>query len=79
MCFIYNQSVSQEIKITLHKYIQSILKKEADVAVVGGSDINKIKCQLGEENLFKKYDYIFAENGLVAYKNSEKLPSEVQI
>ncbi|XP_011498102.1 PREDICTED: phosphomannomutase [Ceratosolen solmsi marchali] len=66
----------QEINVNLDKYIQDILKKQVDIAIVGGSDINKIKCQLNQENLFKKYNYIFAENGLVAYKNNQKLQSE---
>jgi len=44
---------------------------------VGGSDLNKIKKQLGDGNLFEKYKYVFAENGLVAYKNGNALPSQV--
>ncbi|OXU27388.1 hypothetical protein TSAR_013852 [Trichomalopsis sarcophagae] len=66
----------QAIEAALDSYIQDDLKKVFDVAIVGGSDINKIKKQLGEENLFKKYDYVFAENGLIAYKDGKKLPSE---
>ncbi|XP_001605473.1 phosphomannomutase [Nasonia vitripennis] len=66
----------QTIEAALDSYIQDDLKKVFDVAIVGGSDINKIKKQLGEENLFKKYDYVFAENGLIAYKDGKKLPSE---
>ncbi|KAJ8681858.1 hypothetical protein QAD02_017650 [Eretmocerus hayati] len=66
----------QEISPALDKFIQETLRKQFDVAVVGGSDLIKIKRQLGEDNLFKKYDYIFAENGLMAYKDGKKLPSE---
>jgi len=53
------------------------VKKEFDIAVVGGSDLTKIKKQLGNENLFEKYKYIFAENGLIAFKDGKALPSQV--
>lgn len=46
------------------------LRKKVYVGVVGGSDFNKIKEQLGDD-LFKNFDYIFSENGLVSYKNGE--------
>lgn len=70
--------ILQTIEAAIDSYIQDDLKKVFDVAVVGGSDVSKIKKQLGEENLFKKYDYVFAENGLIAYKGGKKLPSEVK-
>lgn len=60
-------------------FIQNTLKNYFDVAVVGGSDLKKIKHQLGGDNFLKKYDYIFSENGLVAFKNGKNLPSEVFI
>lgn len=46
------------------------LRKKVYIAVVGGSDLTKIQEQLGSD-LFKNFDYVFAENGLVAFKNSE--------
>ena len=55
------------------------MRKKFDVAVVGGSDLNKLKRQLGEDKLFKNFDYVFAENGLVAFKEGKKLPSEVRL
>lgn len=48
------------------------LKTRVRVGVVGGSDLCKIKEQLGED-IIQKMDYVFAENGLVAYKNGELL------
>lgn len=69
----------QEIDTELDKFLQTTVKKQFDVAVVGGSDLKKIKHQLGEENIFKKYNYVFAENGLIAYKDGKKLPGEVSI
>lgn len=53
------------------------MKKEFDIAVVGGSDLIKIQEQLGGGNLFDKYKYVFAENGLVAFKDGKALPSQV--
>lgn len=53
------------------------MKKEFDIGVVGGSDLKKIQKQLGNENLFEKYRYIFAENGLIAFKDGKALPSQV--
>ncbi|XP_048868982.1 phosphomannomutase 2 isoform X2 [Brienomyrus brachyistius] len=48
------------------------LRKKVRVGVVGGSDFSKIKEQLGNDVL-DKVDYVFAENGLVAYKNGTLL------
>lgn len=48
------------------------LKNRVRVGVVGGSDLCKIKEQLGDD-ITQKVDYVFAENGLVAYKNGELL------
>lgn len=66
----------QLISSNLDNYIQTTLKKSCDIAIVGGSDLRKIKKQLGED-IFSKYHYVFAENGLIAYKNGVKLPTEV--
>ncbi|PKA53025.1 Phosphomannomutase [Apostasia shenzhenica] len=46
------------------------LWKAVTVGVVGGSDLVKITEQLGKSAV-NDYDYVFAENGLVAYKNGD--------
>ncbi|KAK7929783.1 hypothetical protein WMY93_006178 [Mugilogobius chulae] len=61
------QKATQEMSDFLQK-----LKSKVRVGVVGGSDLCKIKEQLGED-IIQKVDYVFAENGLVAYKNGELL------
>ncbi|XP_072748692.1 phosphomannomutase 2 isoform X3 [Anoplolepis gracilipes] len=66
----------QPISSNIEKFLLETVKKEFDIAVVGGSDLNKIQEQLGEENLFEKYKYVFAENGLIAFKNGKALPSQ---
>lgn len=48
------------------------LRARFRVGVVGGSDLNKIREQLGDD-VTQRVDYLFAENGLVAYKNGELL------
>lgn len=49
------------------------LKKldDFDIGIVGGSDIEKQREQLGEA--IKLFDWIFAENGLDAYKNNDNI------
>ncbi|KYN10074.1 PREDICTED: phosphomannomutase [Trachymyrmex cornetzi] len=65
------------ISPSFEKFLLETVKKEFDIAVIGGSDLNKIQKQLGNENLFEKYKYVFAENGLIAFKNGKALPSQM--
>jgi len=44
-------------------------EKKCLIGIVSGSDIVKIAEQIGGVPAIAKYDYIFAENGLVAYKD----------
>ena len=46
------------------------LRKQVPIAIVGGSDFNKIKKHVKEENLLL-FDYVFSENGLVSYRNND--------
>eukprot|EP00198_Chlamydomonas_reinhardtii_P003471 XP_001692807.1 phosphomannomutase [Chlamydomonas reinhardtii] len=48
------------------------LRKTVKVGIVGGSDLHKIAEQLGD-GLLTQYDYVFAENGLVAHKEGKEL------
>ncbi|CAL5331561.1 unnamed protein product [Camellia sinensis] len=45
------------------------------VGVVGGSDLVKISEQLGN-SVINDYDYVFAENGLVAYKDGKLIGTQ---
>jgi len=47
------------------------LRTKVVVGVVGGSDLVKIKEQMGGDYFISSYDYVFSENGLVAYKHGE--------
>lgn len=45
------------------------LHNHVEIGIIGGSDLSKIKEQLGEDLLSYAFvDYVFSENGLVAYK-----------
>jgi phosphomannomutase len=47
------------------------LKKKAVLGIVGGSDYPKMEEQMGGAGFKDMYDYVFPENGLVAYHNGE--------
>ncbi|MBN3303828.1 PMM2 Phosphomannomutase, partial [Amia calva] len=61
----------QSITPDMDEFLQR-LKKKVRVGVVGGSDFDKIREQLGSD-VVEKVDYVFAENGLVAYKEGRLL------
>ncbi|XP_066934112.1 phosphomannomutase 2-like [Clytia hemisphaerica] len=62
----------QVITSDMEDFIKELQKKVL-VGIVGGSDLKKIKEQMAGEHCIKIFDYVFAENGLVAYKNGELL------
>ncbi|KAL1540150.1 phosphomannomutase [Salvia divinorum] len=53
----------------------SNLRKVVTIGVVGGSDFVKIAEQLGK-TVTDDYDYMFAENGLVAYKDGKLIGTQ---
>lgn len=61
----------QVVTPEMSEFLQK-LKTRVRVGVVGGSDLSKIQEQLGSD-VIQKVDYVFAENGLVAYKNGTLL------
>ncbi|GIY80545.1 phosphomannomutase [Caerostris extrusa] len=65
----------QPIKPEMKAFLSELQKKVA-VGLVGGSDLEKIAEQIMEPNLVKSFDYVFAQNGLVAYKNGELIGKE---
>ena len=60
------QVITQEMKDFMET-----LRSKVIVGIVGGSDLPKIKEQMGGDYFVSSYDYVFAENGLVAYKNGD--------
>ena len=55
--------------------ILNIMKAKYMLGIVSGSDLNKIKEQLGD-NIFDQCDYIFSENGLVAHKGKSLIGNQ---
>lgn len=53
--------------VTFMKQVREL----ATLGIVGGSDIGKISEQMGGVSVLEKYDYVFAENGLVAHKDGQ--------
>ncbi|XXG45276.1 hypothetical protein AAC387_Pa02g0399 [Persea americana] len=51
------------------------LREVVTVGIVGGSDLVKISEQLGQR-VIDDYDYVFSENGLVAYKNGKLIGTQ---
>lgn len=51
------------------------LKQKCIVGLVGGSDLSKIAEQMGRD-VVNEYDYVFSENGLVAYKEGKQIGQE---
>lgn len=67
----------QRITPDLEEFLQK-LKNKVSVGLVGGSDLAKIAWQMGGQgenssqqclDIAQKFHYLFAENGLVAYKS----------
>lgn len=52
------------------------VKPKCKIGLVGGSDFKKISEQMRGDDVIHKFDYVFAENGLIAYKNGKELPRQ---
>jgi len=62
----------QAISSHLYDYLVKEVRQKARIGIVGGSDLAKIIEQLGnDEKVLKEFDYVFAENGMVAYVDGE--------
>uniref|UniRef100_A0A8C1TW41 Phosphomannomutase n=1 Tax=Cyprinus carpio TaxID=7962 RepID=A0A8C1TW41_CYPCA len=66
----------QKIDPELDDFFQA-LRKKVKIGVVGGSDYSKIAEQLGEgDEVIHKFDYVFAENGTVQYKDGKLISKQ---
>ncbi|XP_010781944.1 phosphomannomutase 1, partial [Notothenia coriiceps] len=61
----------QKIDPQLDEFFQT-LRRKVKIGIVGGSDYSKIAEQLGDD-VVDKFDYVFAENGTVQYKDGKLL------
>lgn len=64
----------KEVSPVMLKFLQD-LRQVVTVGVVGGSDLIKIKEQLGK-TADQDYDYLFSENGLVAHKEGKLIGNQ---
>ena len=69
-------------RLTIEDDMINMLKKvktldNIDIGIVGGSNLKKQYEQLGE-HVIKMFDWVFSENGLVGYKQYQKI-SETSI
>ncbi|XP_068435671.1 phosphomannomutase 1-like [Clinocottus analis] len=63
----------EKIDPQLDEFFQT-LRRKVKIGIVGGSDYSKIAEQLGEgDDVMQKFDYVFAENGTVQYKDGKLL------
>ncbi|KAG7460048.1 hypothetical protein MATL_G00217190 [Megalops atlanticus] len=66
----------EKIDAQLDSFLQS-LRRKVKIGVVGGSDYSKIAEQLGEgDEVIHKFDYVFAENGTVQYKDGKLISKQ---
>ncbi|XP_067005810.2 phosphomannomutase [Anabrus simplex] len=66
----------QVVEPDMETFLLNEVKPKCTVGLVGGSDLKKILHQMGGSEVLKKYDYVFSENGLVAYKNGIQIAKE---
>lgn len=69
----------QVIKPATEHCLFNEIKPLASLGIVSGSDLPKLTEQLGGSHNLEKFEYLFPENGLVAYKNGKLLapPSNI--
>ncbi|GFS72047.1 phosphomannomutase 2 [Nephila pilipes] len=65
------QRITPKMKTFLSK-----LQKKVSVGLVGGSDITHIMEQMEDEQLVETFDYVFVQNGLLAYKHGKQIGKE---
>lgn len=61
------------IEPEFYEFLQKQVKSLCSLGVVGGSDFGKIAEQLNGPEVINNFDYVFAENGLVAFKQGKEL------
>ena len=65
----------QEVKREMRDLLQDKLKAKVSIGLVSGSDLVKVSEQMGK-NCVNEFDFVFPENGLVAYENGVEIGRE---
>lgn len=55
-----------------YDFLLKKVKPVCRIGLVGGSDFKKIAEQMSGDDVIHKFDYVFAENGLIQYKNGKE-------
>lgn len=61
------------IEQSLNEFLIEKIKPLCKLALVGGSDLKKIVEQMHGEDCLERFDYVFAENGLIYFKNGKEV------
>lgn len=61
------------IESSFNDFLINKIKPISKLALVGGSDFKKIAEQMNGADIVDRFDYVFAENGLIAFKNGVQL------
>ncbi len=75
---VENVISAQKIEVWMREFLREVRRK-VPVALVGGSDVAKIVEQMGDsmDEVTRSFDYVFCENGLMAYKQGALFSSKV--
>ena len=65
----------QEIKPEMRDLLLNKLKSKVSIGLVSGSDLIKVSEQMGS-SCITEFDFVFPENGLVAYENGVEIAKE---
>ena len=68
-------SARQKVKPEMRSLLHEKLKTKVTIGLVSGSDLTKVSEQMGVDCI-REFDYVFPENGLVAYKNGDIIGKE---
>jgi phosphomannomutase len=57
----------------MKEFLYNEVKPRAKLGIVGGSDLEKMFEQLDGKEILTKFDYVFPENGLVAFAGGQEI------
>lgn len=57
----------------IYDFLMEEVKPHSHIGLVGGSDLVKMAEQMGGDKFLKEFDYVFSENGLLAFKNGTEI------
>lgn len=64
------------IEPAFNEFLINKIKPLCKLGLVGGSDFKKIAEQMKGADIVERFDYVFAENGLIAFKSGKEIGRE---